>query len=329
MDQHLPEPGSPGSAGGGEADGAPSTVARGRRPGVAWTTVGRGLHTREPSPAGRLRAWSQILRPGAAFTHLTGAAVRGWWLPPLPDELPVWVVQHKAQHASTRPGLIAIRQRGIPPSELVDGLRVATPAEILVTCARDLGLLDLVVLADAALHVGDVTLDELRAVAREHRRGAPALRRALPLADGRSESAWETLLRMLHVVCGIDVEPQKELWANGGFVARADLWLVGTRTIHEYDGVDHRGPAQQRKDLKRDRRLTKAGIERRGYTAVEVVAQPLSILRDADAAVGRPHDPQRIQAWYSLLRESLFTPAGTARLRSRLGLDEETDELGA
>lgn len=315
------------------------TVARGRRPGVAWTGVGRGLHTRDPSLVGRLRAWAQIMRPAAAFTHLTSAELRGWWLPPVPDGCPVWIVQSGAQNASTRSGVRVIRQRAIPPSELIDGLRVALPAETIVACAFDLGLLDLVVIIDGALHAGAVTLDELGAVARQHRRGAPSLRAALPLADGRSESPWETLLRLLHVVCGISVEPQRELRHNGVFVARADLWLVGTQEIHEYDGDAHLLVARQRQDLKRARRLVDAGIVRRGFTSRDVINQPLAILREADAAVGREHDPTRIERWYALLRESLVTAAGTARFGARLGIAvpedgapsiaERTDGLGA
>jgi hypothetical protein len=47
---------------------------------------------------------------------------------------------------------------------------------------------------------------------------------------------------VLHRAAGIEVEPQKEIFDQWGrFVARADLWLVGTRRIHEYDGDGHRG----------------------------------------------------------------------------------------
>src|SRR5215207_7719670 len=68
-----------------------------------------------------------------------------------------------------------------------------------------------------------------------------------PLLEGRSESPWESVMRVLHRTAGIDVEPQKEIYDDGGrFVARADLWLVGTRRIHEYDGELHRDRAARR-----------------------------------------------------------------------------------
>ena len=101
-----------------------------------------------------------------------------------------------------------------------------------MACAQDLGLVDLVLLVDAAAYAGDIDLSELRVALRNSlrgRRGVAPLRRALDLADDRSESPWETLLRLLHVVCGIEVEPQYALADDNGSVARADLWLVRGR----------------------------------------------------------------------------------------------------
>jgi hypothetical protein len=50
-----------------------------------------------------------------------------------------------------------------------------------------------------------------------------------------------------------------------------------------------------------------------------VLQRPVTILRDADRTLGRVHDPTRLDAWYSLVRESCFTPAGRALLLRRLG----------
>jgi hypothetical protein len=283
--------------------------------------VGYGLHYPDLPDAGvevRLLAWQQILRPTDAFTHLSSAELRGWWLPPLPADLPVWLMQICSRRPPMRPGLQVIRRRYLPESEVVRGVRVTTPAETLVTCARDVGVLDLVVMADSALRAGDVTLRELTKVAAELRRGAPKLRQAIPLLDARSESPWESLLRTLHLVCGVDVEPQHEIRHRGSFVARADLWLTGTTAIHEYDGAVHLSRDAQRDDLRRLRRLLDAGVDRRGYTSDDLLHRPVGVLRDADAALGRPHDPGRIGAWHALLADSLFTPAGTVRFRQRL-----------
>lgn len=219
-----------------------------------------------------------------------------------------------------------IRQTEVAHPRLHDGVRLDPPAETLLACARDLSELDLVVLIDSALHAEDATLDSLSSLASSRRRGSPALRSSLRLCDGRAESAWEVLLRQLHVACDIVVEPQHEVRDDaGGFLARGDLWLVGTRMLHEYDGGHHLEKSAQRSDLRRARTLGNSGWFRRGYTDREVLHQPLTILRDADLSLGRPHDPTRIRAWNRLLRESLFTPSGTTRLCRRLTLPERGD----
>jgi hypothetical protein len=41
------------------------------------------------------------------------------------------------------------------------------------------------------------------------------------------------------------------------------------------------------------------------------------VIREADAALGRPHDRTRLDPWWALLDESLFTARGRRRLMSR------------
>lgn len=71
-----------------------------------------------------------------------------------------------------------------------------------------------------------------------------------------------------------------------------------------------------------DARLADTAWRRRGYTAQDVLHQAVTILRDADRAFGREHDPSRVRGWHDLLRRSPFTPAGTQLLRQRLRLAE-------
>ena len=292
----------------------------------AWTPVSHGLYkpTLEvDGPRQDLAAWALVLPPSGAFGHLTAARDYGWWLPPLPDDLPVFATMLHAEPRPRRSGLRVIRQPqpfGVVDSE---GLPFTSPAETLLGCARDVGLLDLVVLLDAALHVGTCEVDEVAHLAAGRRRGAPMLRKALTLCDGRAESPWESLLRVLHVVCDVLVEPQFVLLdEDGGFVARGDLRILGTTALHEYDGGEHRKRARQRKDLARERRIGNVVWTRRGYTDVEVLSQGVAILRDADKSLGRPHRPERIRAWHELLGRSLFTPSGMALARRRWGLPD-------
>ena len=278
--------------------------------------MGHGLY--RTSEATDLHAWQLALPPSGRFTHLSAAAARGWALPPIPDGTPAFALVNRSESRPQRLGLTITRAEAPPDPVVVAGLRLDPSADILVACARDLGTLDLVVLADSAIRLGHTSHEELTTASSVRRRGAPALRRALPLVDPRAESPYETLLRVLHRVCDVEVVPQFELLdTDGHFVARADLWLQGTAALHEYDGGDHLEVRQQRKDLARARRIGNRDWTRRGYTAADVLHQGVGILRDADLSLGRPHEPSRIRAWHRLLAESLFTPGGRERFRRR------------
>jgi hypothetical protein len=191
-------------------------IRNGRVRGRAWVGVTPGAHrlgTAEDPWRADLAAWQSVLPPAAVFTGLTAARTRGWWLPPLPEDLPVFVAVGPGGGHPERTGLVLSRHPVSPACEVLGGLRLATPAEALLSCARVLGL--------------------------------------------------------LHVACGVAVEPQRVVVDEyGNFVARGDLWLIGTTTLHEYDGAHHLTRVGQRRDLARGRRV--AGVEwvRRGYTSV-------------------------------------------------------------
>lgn len=145
--------------------------------------------------------------------------------------------------------------------------------------------------------------------------------------NDQAESIYEGVLRVLHCVCQVPVEPQYVvLDPYGDEVARADLRIVGTNRLPEYDGAVHLDRRRQRRDLRRTGRISDAGYERRGYTKEDVLFSASGILRDADQALGRAHRPERIEAWHDLLRDSLFTAAGQQRLMRRLDLSGENAE---
>lgn len=299
---------------------------------VAYQPVTRGIHRRRlvdqdehEAWLADLAGWQLLLTRHGCFTALTAARIRGWELPPLPDATPVFVAMQLDDPRPMRDGIRTSRHPEPVPHQVIGGLRCATAAETILACARWLSKLDLVVVVDSALQAGDVTVSELQRVCRPRRRGRAALLGALSWVDGRAESSWETLLRLLHVVVGVEVEPQFEVRdKGGGLVARVDLHLVGTTSDHEYDGGHHREPDEHRDDLRRERRLSSLGRVRRGYTASEVVRRPIGVLRDADLALGRAHDPGRIRPWIALVRGSLYTPAGRAAFLRRVGLTSVT-----
>jgi hypothetical protein len=291
---------------------------RGKVRRVCWEPLSHGLHvTRETRTlADELRAWSLVLPPTAAFTHLTAAELRGWWLPaaiahPVFAALPL-------DDQRRRPGLFACRHPAPGPQHIIDGLRITTAAETLLACARDLTILDLVIMGDSALRLGQCGIADLKLAAGHRRRGAPMLRQVIPLLDARSESPWESVMRVLHRAAEIDVVPQREIRDDRDqFVARGDLWIVGTRRIHEYDGGVHRDPEAQRNDLARDRRILRAGWQRLGFTSQDLLTGGASIIAETDRLLGRPWDSRRLTAWNELVAGSLFARPGRARAYRR------------
>jgi very-short-patch-repair endonuclease len=118
---------------------------------------------------------------------------------------------------------------------------------------------------------------------------------------------------------GIEVEPQRVIRNELEVaVARADLWIVGTRRLAEYDGSDHRRLEQHQADLKREKNLSRLGLERYGYTAIEVLRAPERIIADAEAARGIRHDPSRIETWRREAANSSLTARGLTALDRRL-----------
>ena len=222
-----------------------------------------------------LTAWTLVLPPGAVFTHVTAADLCGWWLPKLPRFVPVFAATAHGGNVPRRAGLICSRLTRSAHTGIVDGLPVDSPYEILLRAARDLALIDLVVMLDSALRFGHVEMDKLERYCHSGRPGSRRLRHAVLLSDPRSESAWETMLRLFHKAVGIDVEPQYDVTDEAGrFAARVDLWVKGTPFVHEYDGDEHEKAPRRKADLRRARRLLDAGAERRGYVADDLLNHP-------------------------------------------------------
>jgi hypothetical protein len=296
---------------------------RGRHRSPAFRRVSHGLQMRRLDISAveehlrDLKAWRLVLPPDAVFTHVTGAWLYGWWLPQLPEHLPTFAAT-AATRRPRRAGLVCSRLDSVAVELRRHGLPVDSAGEVLLRAARDLALLDLVPMIDRAFACDDVTLKELETLTHSRRPGSRRLRRAVELCDGRSESAWESLLRIFHVVAGVAVEAQVDICdGSGAFVARADLVVVSTGDLHEYDGHVHDEPAQRAKDLRRGRRIQETGRVRRGFTASDLVTRPAVTMAEVMRAAGRPFDRRCLETWTTYLQESCLTPAGRRRLENR------------
>ena len=64
--------------------------------------------------------------------------------------------------------------------------------------------------------------------------------------------------------------------------------------------------------------MNRVGYERYGYSTSEIATKPAMIIRDAENARGRPHDPRRVTTWWRFARTSTLTPYGRTLLAARL-----------
>ena len=279
---------------------------RGQLRSIGWQRLSQGLHapTRDVRPLPELVAMmSAVLPRESGFGHLTSAALRGWWLPHLLPRHVLFATTRSGVHVQRR-GLY-VRRSHYADFEEIEGVACSTGPETLLELARDLCLVDLVPIVDCALASG-VEPASILAAARPRARGAETLRRAVALSDPRSESWWESVLRLQHTLTGLGpVEAQVDVADDSGLlVARADLQLVGTNRYPECDGGEHRTIERHRHDLRRDKAMTRLGLERFGYTTTEIARQPEAVIRDGEDARGLPHDPLRARAWWRHARGS-------------------------
>lgn len=302
----------------------PDGAIRGEVRAVGHQRVAHGLYRTETPELSRwenllldLGALRLVLPPGAAFTHVTGARLRGWDLPALPEKVPFFAAVRE-DNRPRRPGVICSRLTHPSEVELVHGLRVDEPAEILLRAARDLGELDLAIMLESALRLDDVDLVALEEVLASRRPGTRILRRVWERRNPKAESAGETVLYKFHQVMEVEVEPQVDIFDDDGrFVCRADLQVCGTTSLHEYDGEIHRDKEVHRRDLRRERALSRTAYVRRGYTLDDFLNHPAASMHEIDRLLDRPHRPQRLRAWRRLIGDSLYAESGRERVMNR------------
>lgn len=152
----------------------------------------------------------------------------------------------------------------------VDGMRVTSP----IRTAWDLGRVrwtdEAIAGLDAVFRLRAFTRHEFLDGIERFRgmRWVTTLRAIGPLADGRSESPGESVLRLRCVEARLAVEPQVEVWKDGGFIARLDLAnrelrrrVRRCRVALQSDTARARPPAPR---SRRGDRMDGQGIRRRG-----------------------------------------------------------------
>jgi len=156
-------------------------------------------------------------------------------------------------------------ERSLSRDDIVEigGLRVTTP----LRTAWDLGRVrwpdEAIAALDSMLRLGAFSHEELLEGVDRFRgqRWVTTLRAIAPLADGRSESPGESVLRLRCHENGLHgMTPQIVVRRDGEFIARLDLADEDLRIAVEYDGVEwHGSPAQRLRDRERRSRVAETG----------------------------------------------------------------------
>jgi hypothetical protein len=171
---------------------------------------------------------------------------------------------------------------------------------------------------DSARRIGHVDPQRMSAVISSRRPGVRMLAQAWSWSDDRSESGGETVLRIFHRVLDVPVEPQAVLRdEHGRVVGQADLLILGTPHVQEYDGEVHRDKQRHRIDLRRERGLAATAYDRRGYSLDDLLNHPLTVMHEIDRLLGRPHRMSRLRRWQRLVENSMFGERGRERVVNR------------
>jgi very-short-patch-repair endonuclease len=263
--------------------GRPFTVGEARAAGLErwhlrganWRRVARGMYVWAgilETPMSRLVAAGRRLPEQAAFSGLTAA-----WLHGLDVSLcdPIEVTIPRDVGVSSRAGIRVSRAR-LSESEVVciRGLRATAMVRTLSDLCRRLPLTEAVVIADAALHMRRVTLDQLG-----------SMKRIVRFAEPASESPMESRLRMVLVLAGLP-RPRAQVRiydSNGRFAGRPDLYYEKQRLGIEYDGAVHRTTLAE--DNQRQNKLLNAGVRLLRFTAVDVLQNPTSVVAQVLSAL--------------------------------------------
>ena len=148
-----------------------------------------------------------------------------------------------------------------------------------------------VVALDMMAAAEQTTIIRMRAYAAVHSRWKRVgqVRKALDLASEHSWSPNETRLRLivvldagitaLHVNCPIHDR-------DGRLLGIADLLDEAAGLVVEYDGADHRGARRHHKDVGKEDRLRRSGLEVARVTGLDLADRP-SVVERVQAARGR------------------------------------------
>jgi hypothetical protein len=264
----------------------------------------------------RARVHAAALRyPDAVFILEAGASLRG--LPVFGEPADVHIAATSLATSRTMSGVRVHTATHLPAAEEIDGLIVATPAELAVDIARSRHhAIGLAVAGEALRANGELDIAALRELneTRLSTRGRRHARWAIDRASGVPESTLEHVSLAVIEWLGFPA-PELQKWILGptpGEDDRLDFWWEETRTGGEADG-DVKYAGKDALEVLQVRRARDARLLDRGVSATAhwgwFDACRVTPLRAALLAAGlRPEHPENTLQLRSLTRLLTATP---------------------
>jgi hypothetical protein len=238
----------------------------------------------------------------AVLSHRTAAALWGLWIAPF-DRIEVTSPagdRGSRYTTSVQRRSIVAHRRVVAPHHVTShcGLPVTTLSRTWLDLAPLGDIHDLVAAGDSALRAGASVAELEKLVAEARRlRGLVRARVAVTVLDERSRSRPESRIRSALVLAGLPRprvnEPIHD--EHHGWLAEPDLHYREARLALEYNGADHAGVDQMRKDATRLLDLQRAGWEVRTYTAVQAFRRIDEVVTDVRRLLRR-RAPQLLAA---------------------------------
>ncbi|MEV7759848.1 hypothetical protein [Curtobacterium flaccumfaciens] len=229
-------------------DSATARSMRRRTERGEFLRIGHGVSTpaqafRDASEAARHRARIDAVlaasRPGLIVSHASAVVMHELpWFGPLPDRVALTDPTRDRAQRLRFSDKVPARGRDVATVP-IDGVETTD----LVTTAIDVALRSdrghALVVLDAVLRRGVDRHDLLSELeSRPTRRGVQRVRALLELADGRIESAGESLaLLVMHDLGLPRPELQHEFSVDGRCIARVDFWFPEQGVVVEFDGL--------------------------------------------------------------------------------------------
>jgi very-short-patch-repair endonuclease len=229
-------------------------VDRALREGVL-VRVARGRYALSTASAAVIAAATL----GGVLSMRSAAQRHGWGQKLVPDKPDVTFPRNRRVHRSART-VIVPHWSDLAPEDVVDG--VTGVRRTLVDCMRMLPLEESVPIVNSALRAGDVTLAELREIARAMKgRGRTRAMAVAVMATARPSNPYEsTLYAIASTIPGLNVRPQHPIRVSPTLVLHPDLADEDLRLVIEAESFEWHGkPAALTRDCFRYNAFTVAG----------------------------------------------------------------------